>query len=46
MVWRTLWRFYPFRDLRHLLSMWLIRLFLKLKVEEEEETIQKASGQD
>ncbi|WP_249962105.1 putative transporter [Histophilus somni] len=37
---------YPFGICGILLSMWLIRLFFKIKVEEEEKQFQKASGQD
>lgn len=37
---------YPFGICGILLSMWLIRLFFKIQVEEEEKQFQKASGQD
>lgn len=37
---------YPFGICGILLSMWLIRLFFKIKVEEEDKQFQKASGQD
>ncbi|QQF77341.1 putative transporter [Histophilus somni] len=37
---------YPFGICGILLSMWLIRLFFKIKVEEEDKQFQKANGQD